>query len=268
MNNISSTQKETFIKIDKGDNGITTLTLNRPKSFNALSISLMSELQTALDEITSDPKVKVIILGGAGKAFCAGHDISEIINNPSEKTVRTLFSKCSRLMLTLTKMPQPVIARVHGVATAAGCQLVAQCDLAIASNEASFATSGIGIGLFCGTPSVAVTRNLPRKQAMELLLTGEFIPPEQALQYGLINKVVSSILLDEEIDNLALKIATKGSSFISKGKQLFYSQIEDGIEKAYEKATDFMVESVKTHATQKGLKAFIEKRDMPEWPER
>ena len=246
-------------------NGIATLTLNRPTKFNALSTELMSAIQSELDRIASDRSVRVIVIAGNGKAFCAGHDLKEMMTDPDEEAMRQLFEQCSRMMLTLTRMPQPVIARVHGIATAAGCQLVAQCDLAIAADGATFATSGIGVGLFCGTPSVAVTRNLPRKKAMELLLTGDFIDAETACQYGLINSAVPSEELDAAIEALAIKVASKGPAFIARGKELFYTQIEEGIEAAYVQATQCMVDNMQMKGARDGLQAFIDKKPMPDW---
>lgn len=249
-------------------NGITTLTLNQPKKFNVLSCEMMTEIQSALEHIAHDSSVRVIVLAGNGKAFCAGHDLKQMMADSDEAAMRTLFKQCSKMMVTITKTPQPIIARVHGIATAAGCQLVAQCDLAIASTNAIFATSGIGVGLYCGTPSVAVTRNMPRKQAMELLLTGEFIDAPKALQFGLVNRVCELERLDETINQLAGQIAAKGPAFISMGKELFYSQIEHGIEAAYELATETMVSNMKLPEAREGLQAFLDKKPMPEWSDR
>ena len=248
--------------------GIISLTLNCPKSFNALSRNMMNELQHHLDILSNDTKVRVIILAGSGKAFCAGHNLTEILNEPKEAEIRELFNQCSKLMLTLTKLPQPTIARVQGVATAAGCQLVAQCDLAIASTDSSFGTSGIGIGFFCGTPSVAVTRNLTRKKAMELLLTGDFIDSKEAERYGLINKSVAVEELDREVNSLAVKLAKKLPEALSMGKKLFYTQIEKGMEAAYLEATEFMVANLKIKSSRDGIRAFMEKKNMPDWPDR
>ena len=263
-NNLSNSSSSILIRED-GQDGVTNLILNRPEKYNSLSHELIRLIQEELDSIAHDSSVKVIILKGRGQAFCAGHDISEMIRDSDESAIRNLFEKCSKMMITLTRMPQPVISQIHGIATAAGCQLVAQSDLAVASENASFATSGIGIGLYCGTPSVAVTRNIPRKQAMEMLLTGDFIKPDQALQYGLINKVAAQDKLDESVRELALKVAEKGQEFVKRGKQLFYNQIESGIEAAYQEATKFMTEHFKLKSTQAGLNAFLEKKPMPDW---
>ncbi len=248
--------------------GVTTLTLNQPKKFNVLSREMMTEIQSALEQIAEDTSVRVLILAGKGKAFCAGHDLKQMMADSDEPAMRALFQQCSKMMVTLTKMPQPVIARVHGIATAAGCQLVAQCDLAVASDNATFATSGIGVGLYCGTPSVAVTRNLPRKQAMELLLTGDFIDAATALQYGLINRVCQPEQLDQTIGDLADRIASNGPAFIEMGKSLFYSQIEHGIEAAYDLATETMVGNMKLPEAREGLQAFLDKKPMPRWSDR
>lgn len=261
----SSTPTNEKLLLRDDANGITTLTMNRPTKFNALSIELMAAIQAELDAIAVDKSVRVVVIAGSGKAFCAGHDLKQMMTDPNEEAMRQLFEQCSRMMLTLTRIPQPVIAKVHGIATAAGCQLVAQCDLAIAAETATFATSGIGVGLYCGTPSVAVTRNLPRKQAMELLLTGEFISSETAQQYGLINSAVPAEELDSAVQTLASKISGKGQEFIARGKQLFYTQIEEGIEAAYVQATECMIDNMQLDGTRAGLQAFIDKKPMPDW---
>jgi enoyl-CoA hydratase/carnithine racemase len=245
--------------------GIVTLTLNRPGKYNALSVELLAALQDALDAIAADRSVKVVVLAGAGKAFCAGHDLAEMRADGSRESVKALFARCSRVMETIVAIPQPVIARVHGIATAAGCQLVAQCDLAVAVEEARFATSGINVGLFCSTPMVAVTRNLPRKQAMEMLLTGDFIDAQAALRYGLVNRVVPAEGLDAAVDELARKIASKAPASIAFGKGLFYRQAEAGLAAAYEMAAETMTCNMMTEDARAGIDAFIAKRPMPEW---
>ncbi len=245
--------------------GIATLTLNRPDKFNALSIGLLTAIQDELDAIAADDTIRVVVLAGNGRAFCAGHDLKEMRRNDSREATRALFEQCSRMMLAITRIPQPVIARVHGIATAAGCQLVAQCDLAVAVDEARFATSGIKVGLFCSTPMIAVTRNLPRKQAMEMLLTGEFIDAPTALSYGLINRVVPAAELDEAVADLADKVATKSAASIAMGKQLFYRQLEAGLEEAYALAGETMTCNMMTEDAQDGIDAFNEKRPMPPW---
>jgi len=248
--------------------GITTLTLNRPNKFNALSTELMSAVQAELDAIATDTSVRVVVIAANGRAFCAGHDLREMMADPSRETIGRLFEQCSRMMVTLTRLPQPVIANVQGIATAAGCQLVAQCDLAVAADTATFATSGIGVGLYCGTPSVAVTRNLPRKKAMELLMTGDFIDAQTACQYGLINHAVAAEDLHDAVYNLASRIAAKGPAFVARGKELFYTQLEQGLEAAYVQATDCMVENMQSPEAQAGLQAFIDKNPMPDWSDR
>ena len=253
------------ILLRKDSNGITTLTLNQPKKLNVLSKELMALIQSNLEEISADLSIRVLIIAGNGKAFCAGHDLKEMMDNSEEKAMRDLFKQCSKMMLTLTSLPQPVIAKVQGIATAAGCQLVAQCDLAIASSTAKFATSGIGVGLFCGTPSVAVTRNIPRKQAMELLMTGEFISAKKAQSFGMINHVVEPDILGNAVESLAQKISTKGPAFVANGKKLFYTQIESGMEAAYILATEYMVENMQMPGAKEGLQAFIDKKPLPKW---
>lgn len=247
---------------------IATLTLNRPDKYNALSTELMSLIQQELDSLAGDNSVRAVVIAGNGKAFCAGHDLREMSDDPGEEAIQALFDQCSRMMVSLTQIPQPVIARVHGIATAAGCQLVAQCDLAVASDEARFATSGINVGLFCGTPMVAVTRNLPRKQAMEMLMTGEFIDPATAERYGLINRVVPADKLDGAVRELAEAVASQGPAFVAAGKRLFYRQIEEGLGAAYQEATQTMVENMQREDAREGIKAFLEKQDMPEWQDR
>ncbi len=250
------------------ESGIATLTLNRPDKFNALSTGLMNAIQHELDAIAEDTSVRVVIIAANGRAYCAGHDLKEMMENPGRDAIAALFDQCSQMMMSLTKLPQPVIAKVHGIATAAGCQLVAQCDMAIAADAATFATSGIGVGLYCGTPSVAVTRNLSRKRAMELLMTGDFIDANTACQYGLINRAVPIDDLDQATMALATKIAAKGPTFVARGKELFYVQLEQGLEAAYTLAADCMVENMQDPEAQAGLQAFINKGPMPDWSDR
>ena len=256
------------ILLREDKDAIATLTLNRPEKFNALSIKLMNLIQNQLVQLATDTSIRAVIIAANGSAFCSGHDLLEMDKDPSSESMSTLFNQCSNIMISLTRLPQPVIAKVQGIATAAGCQLVAQCDLAIASEEVKFATSGINIGLFCGTPMVALTRNLPRKQAMEMLLTGEFINSTTAVQYGLINRAVKADELDKSVQNLATSIANQSPVFISAGKKLFYRQIEDGISKAYKDASLTMVENMQRNEAQEGIKAFLEKKDMPKWNDR
>lgn len=244
--------------------GVATLTLNRPQQFNALSSALLDELQGAVDAIARDMSVRVVVIAGAGRAFCAGHDLKEMRANHDERYVKDVFERCSRLMLSLTRMPQPVIARVHGFAFAAGCQLVAQCDLAVASTNAQFATSGVKFGLFCSTPGVALARNVSRKQAMEMLLTGEPIDAPTALARGLVNCVVAPERLNDEIARLAQAILEKAPVAVAAGKRAFYEQIEAGLDKAYELATGAMVCNMMTEDAVEGIDAFAQKRT-PQW---
>ena len=244
--------------------GVVTLTLNRPAQFNALSQSLMRELQAELDRIAADALVRAVILAGAGKAYCAGHDLKEMRSNPAKAFQKALFGQCSKLMLTLVRMPQPVIARVHGIATAAGCQLVSMCDLAVASDDARFAVSGVNLGLFCSTPSVGLARNLGRKQAMEMLLTGDFIDARTALARGLVNRVVPPDQLDCEIRKLTDSIAAKTPVAIKAGKQMFYRQLEMGLAEAYALASEVMACNMMAQDAQEGIDAFIGKRE-PRW---
>jgi len=244
--------------------GVVTLTLNRPAQFNALSAALLAELEAACSRIAADPAARVVVLAAAGKAFCAGHDLREVRALPDAEAAARLFADCSRMMLRLRALPQPVIARVHGIATAAGCQLVAMCDLAVASEEARFAVSGIQLGLFCGTPSVPLSRNVPAKAAFEMLVTGDTIDARTALQRGLVNRVVPAAALDDEIASLAASIATKPASAIAIGKQLFYRQLEMGIAAAYQLAGQAMACNLQEADTREGIAAFVEKRP-PAW---
>ncbi len=245
-------------------NGVATLTLNRGEKFNPLSEEMLAELQAAFNSIASDNSVRVVVLAASGKAFCAGHDLKQMRADPSAAYYKKLFNQCSQLMLTIQKMPQPVIARVQGIATAAGCQLVAMCDLAVAVSEAKFAVSGVNYGLFCSTPSVGLSRNIARKQAMEMLLTGEFIDAETARERGLINRVVAADALDSEIKKLSDSILAKPAVAIAMGKQLFYRQLEMGIDAAYQLAGETMACNMMDEAALEGVQAFIEKRP-PSW---
>ncbi len=246
------------------DRGVVTLTLNRPAQYNVLSAAMMSALQTEFERIAADPQARVVVLAAAGKAFCAGHDLREMRAEPSLPYYQALFAQCSRLMVTLQAMPQPVIARVHGVATAAGCQLVAMCDLAVASEQAKFAVSGVNLGLFCATPSVALSRNVSRKAAFEMLVTGDFIDAAQARERGLVNRVVPADRLDAEVDSLVASILAKPAVAIAAGKGLFYRQLEMGIEAAYQLAGQTMACNMMADDTLEGVQAFIDKRP-PAW---
>jgi enoyl-CoA hydratase/carnithine racemase len=243
---------------------ITTLTLNRPAQFNPLSSAMLSALQSALDEVAKSD-ARVVVIAAEGKAFCAGHDLKEMRANPSPAWQKRLFDQCSEMMLTLTRIPQPTIARVQGIATAAGCQLVSMCDLAVASDETRFATSGVNLGLFCSTPSVGVSRNLSRKRAMEMLLTGDFLSAAQALELGLVNRVVPAAQIDAEINEIAQKIASKSPAAIRMGKSLFYKQIEVTLPEAYALAAETMAHNMQAEDAQAGIDAFIGKKPMPEW---
>ena len=245
-------------------NGVATLTLNRPKARNALSIALMEELQAGLDAVAHDDTVKLVVIAGAGPGFCAGHDLKELRANPSRDFYERTFATCGKLMLTIMRLPQPVIARVHGIATAAGCQLVATCDLAVAAEDARFATPGVNIGLFCSTPMVALGRNVGRKQSMEMLLTGEMIDAETAVHIGLINRVATVAGLDEAVAALAGTITAKSPLVLKIGKQAFYRQLEMGIEEAYDYTAEVMTRNMLARDAEEGIDAFIEKR-APEW---
>lgn len=247
----------------KLEDGVLTLTLNRPQQYNALSWAMLEALREALSS-AQDPAVRVVVLAGAGKAFCAGHDLKEMRANRTLDFQRRLFALCSEVMLSLIRLPVPVIARVHGIATAAGCQLVGMCDLAVASSEARFAVSGINVGLFCSTPSVALSRNMGRKEAFEMLVTGEFIDAEEAHRRGLVNRVVAPEALDEEVERLAAAIKAKSPVAVRMGKELFYRQLEMGIEAAYQLAGEVMACNMMAEDAAEGIDAFIEKRP-PQW---
>jgi enoyl-CoA hydratase/carnithine racemase len=244
--------------------GIATLTLNRPKQFNALSMDMLDALQAALDAIADDQSVRVVVIAANGKAFCPGHDLKEMLANRTQEFVGGLFDKCCKVMLSITRIPQPVIARVHGIATAAGCQLVAGCDLAVASSEARFATSGINFGLFCATPGVAVSRNVSRKQALEMLMTGEFIDAATALKWGLVNRVVPPEQLDNAVRELADLLLSKPPAVLAAGKQFFYRQIEMDLEPAYKLASQVITDNMLGPDALEGVGAFVEKRQ-PQW---
>jgi enoyl-CoA hydratase/carnithine racemase len=243
--------------------GVVTLTLNRPQAFNALSASMLSVLQSELDILTRDESVRVLVLAAAGKAFCAGHDLKEMRAQPSLGYYQGLFAQCTRVMLGIRRVPVPVIARVQGIATAAGCQLVAQCDLAVASSEARFAVSGVNLGLFCSTPSVALSRNISLKNAFEMLVTGEFIDAREAQVRGLVNRVVEPAALDAEVEKLVASILTKPRVAVTMGKELFYRQAELGIEAAYDAAGQTMACNMMDKSALEGVQAFIEKRRTP-----
>jgi len=243
--------------------GICTLTMNRPQQMNLLTTEMLSALQKSFDEIAKDNRVRVVVLAGAGKGFCAGHDLKEIKALKEQPKIEALFRQCSRMMQAIPLLPQPVIARVQGAAAAAGCQLVAQCDLAVASEAAKFVTSGVTWGFFCSTPGVAVGRNLSRKHAMEMLLTGEPIDAQKALDWGLVNKVVAATELDAEVQRLAALIAGKPPATVAAGKRAFYQQMDLGLAKAYELASGVISASFAHAEGRAGMDAFIEKRPPP-----
>lgn len=244
--------------------GVVTLTMNRPSNFNALSEEMLGALQAALDRLAPDESVRVVVLAAVGKAFCPGHNLKEMIAQPRLDYYQQLFAQCSRVMLSILKLPVPVIAKVHGVATAAGCQLVAQCDLAVASTEAKFAVSGVNFGLFCATPSVPLLRNVAPKHAMEMLVTGDFISAQQAAERGLVNRAVAPGELDAEVDKLVASILDKPRQALALGKDLFYRQREMGLEAAYQLAGQTMAVNMMDSCAQEGVTAFTEKRK-PSW---
>jgi enoyl-CoA hydratase/carnithine racemase len=256
-------QSEQPILLREGREGICTLTMNRPQQMNLLTAEMLSALQGAFDEIGNDRKVRVVILAGAGKGFCAGHDLKEIRALKEQPKIAALFNQCSRVMHTISTLPQPVIARVQGAAAAGGCQLVAQCDLAVASEAAKFTTPGVTWGFFCSTPGVAVGRNLQRKHAMELLLTGDVIDARKALEWGLVNSVVPADQLERATLELARKIAEKPPATVAAGKRAFYQQMDLGLEQAYVLASGVIAASFAHEEGREGMDAFIDKRPPP-----
>jgi enoyl-CoA hydratase/carnithine racemase len=243
------------------DGGIATLTLNRPERFNPLSSAMISALQAELDAIAEDRSVRVVVLAAKGKGFCAGHDLKEMRAHAGDKAwQRQLFDECSRMMVTLTKMPQPVIARVHAIATAAGCQLVSMCDLAVAADTAKFAMPGVNIGVFCSTPAVGVARNIGRKRAMEMLITGEPIGAQTALDWGLVNRVVAADKLDAEVERFVEIVLARSAATVRLGKQAFYRQIDRSLEAAYDVASETMACNLMLEDAAEGMDAFLEKR--------
>jgi len=244
--------------------GIATVTLNRPAQFNAINGAMLSALQAALDAIAQDSAARVVVIAGAGRAFCPGHDLKELLANSNESFVGDLFRRCCDVMLSIRRVPQPVIAKVHGTATAAGCQLVAACDLAVAADDARFATSGINFGLFCATPGVPVSRNVSQKRAFEMLMTGDFIDAPTALAWGLVNRVVPAASLDTEVTALAAKLIDKPRAVLASGKAFFYRQLEQTLERAYEDASDAITRNMLGADAQEGVGAFVEKRK-PRW---
>ncbi len=251
----------------RDDAGVAWLTLNRPAQRNALSIELMAALQAELDAVARESALKVVVLAGAGPAFCAGHDLRELRADPSRPFYERTFRDCSRLMQTIVALPKPVIARVHGVATAAGCQLVATCDLAVAAETARFATPGVNIGLFCSTPMVALTRTVHRKAAMEMLLPGDLVDAGRARELGLVNRVVPEAKLDDEVTALARRIAGKSALTVKTGKEAFYRQAELPLADAYAYASEVMTRNMLARDAEEGIDAFLQKRP-PQWEDR
>lgn len=257
-------QSEEPVLIREDREGACMLTMNRPRQMNLLTSEMIAAIQNALDGIAQDSNVRVVVLAAMGKGFCAGHDLKEIRALGEKSKVEALFRRCARMMLSIQQLPQPVIARVQGAAAAAGCQLVAQCDLAIASEAARFTTPGVTWGFFCSTPGVAVGRNIHRKHAMEMLLTGELIDAKRAMEWGLVNRVVPGEALDEAVGELARRLAAKPRATLSEGKRAFYEQMDLSIERAYEMASRVITASFVHEEGREGMDAFIEKRD-PKW---
>lgn len=271
MSEVAAAAKEDVLLRDDR-NGVTTLTLNRPRQRNSLSEALMAALTSEMSAVADDPSVRVVILAANGPVFSAGHDLKELTAARQQEDrgrayYQDIMKRCSTMMLAILQNPKPVIAKVQGTATAAGCQLVATCDLAIAANDARFATPGVNIGLFCSTPMVALSRNVSRKHAMEMLLSGDMVDAAHAAEIGLINRAVSPEALDDDVHELATKIASKSSMTVSIGKRAFYDQLERGISDAYAYTSEVMVKNMLTHDAEEGVNAFIEKRD-PTWEDR
>ena len=258
-----TTDDPILLRHDDG-RGVTTLTLNRPQAFNSLSEDMLAALQRELDVLARDESLRVVVIAAQGKAFCAGHDLKEMRAQPSLDYYRSLFNRCGKVMLAIQKLPVPVIAQVQGIATAAGCQLVAQCDLAVAATTARFAVSGVNLGLFCSTPSVALSRNLSRKAAFEMLATGDFISAQDAQAKGLINRVAEPDALQDAVQSLVDSILRKPREALAIGKALFYRQLESGIEAAYTDAASTMACNMVEESALEGVQAFIDKR-APNW---
>ncbi|MBN9330579.1 MAG: enoyl-CoA hydratase [Comamonas sp. SCN 67-35] len=253
-----------LLSVVRDERGVYAFTMQDPQRFNALGSEMLQRLQQALDAVDRDAQARVVVLAGSGKAFCAGHNLKDMAAHPDLSYYRDLFAQCSRVMLSINQLGVPVIARVHGIAAAAGCQLVAQCDLAVASTEARFATSGIHYGLFCATPSVPLVRNVPAKRAMEMLLTGDFIDAQTALKEGLVNRVVEPERLDAEVAALVNSIVEKPAVAVAMGKKLVYQQRELGLQAAYQLACQTMATNMMDADAQEGARAFAEKRE-PTW---
>lgn len=269
LDRIDGEGKMTGILEREQDGAVLRLTMQAPERLNALSDAMLAALQVEFHRLETDRSVRAVILAGSGKAFCAGHDLKEMTQarqsaDGGKAYFSDLFARCSRMMTTISRLPQPVIAEVKGLATAAGCQLVASCDLAVAAEGTKFGVNGVNIGLFCSTPMVALSRNIPRKQAFEMLTTGRFIDALRARELGLVNRVVPAEMLGAETEALAAEIAAKLTAAVKIGKHAFYRQIEMPVEEAYAYAADVMVENMLYRDTEEGIAAFIEKRD-PDW---
>lgn len=265
MSNIQNNASDVLVIENTSDSGVCTLTLNRPEQFNALSNDMLDALQTSVDSLPES--VRVVVIAASGKAFCAGHDLKEMRSHDDEAWQRALFEKCSHFMQTLTQLPQPVIAKVQGVAAAAGCQLVANCDLAVASEDCSFGVSGINLGLFCSTPSVSLSRNISRKRAFHMLITGDYIDANTAADWGLINQSVPEAELDAVVDELCQSICGKSQVAVSTGKRLFYRQIDMPVAAAFGLASTTMAGNMMADDVAEGIDAFFEKRP-PQWQDR
>jgi enoyl-CoA hydratase/carnithine racemase len=255
---------EVVLLEERDDHGVLRLILNRPAARNALSMALMAAVIDALHRAGGDKSTRVVVIAGSGVGFCPGHDLREMRSDPNRDAYARIFDRCSEMMQTIVRLPKPVIAEVHGIATAAGCQLVASCDLAVAAEDARFATSGINVGLFCSTPMVALSRAIGRKAAMEMLLTGDFIDAQTAKSLGLVNQVVPTAELRRATDALAHKIAEKSAVAIALGKTAFYRQIELDLSAAYAYTSDVMTKNMLAHDAGEGIDAFIQKRK-PVW---
>ena len=264
MNAPIRTEIEAPYVLREDKDGVATLTLNRGDRLNPLSREMLAAIQTELDRLADDKTARVVVLAGAGKHFCAGHDLREMRAHPDKAWQKALFDQCSEMMLSLVRLPQPVIARVQGVAVAAGCQLVSMCDLAVASEEAKFALPGIKSGIFCTTPGVGVARNLSRKHALEMLFTGDQIDAQTALSWGLVNRVVAPANLDAEVEKLAAKILAHSAAVIGMGKKFFYEQVDKDLTGAYGLASEGMACNMMLEDAAEGIDAFIGKRK-PEW---
>lgn len=267
MNAPSKTEVEAAYILREDRDGIATLTLNRGDRMNPLSTAMLAAIQAELDRLADERAIKVVVLAGSGRHFCAGHDLKEMRAHPDKSWQKALFDQCSRAMISLVRLPQPVIARVQGVAVAAGCQLVSMCDLAVASEVAQFALPGVKSGIFCSTPGVGVARNLARKHALEMLFTGDLIDAKTALSWGLVNRVASLAALDAEVDKLARKILSHSGAVVGMGKRFFYEQVEKDMAGAYALASEGMACNMMLEDAAEGIDAFIGKRK-PDWRDR